>query len=104
MAPVAELTFGCQILVINFIFGGANGYSPSIKMSTSNTPFSYGVPEGPWMVPIKCLQPGLPGMERSSPAVVAITPEVGSVLHIMEISFLTRPFAAIFSGVAVVYC
>jgi len=54
------------------------------------------------MVPIKCLQPGLPGMERSSPAVVAITPEVGSVLHIMEISFLTRPFAAIFSGVAVV--
>jgi len=51
------------------------------------------------MVPIKCLQPGLPGMERSSPAVVAITPEVGSVLHIMEISFLTRPFAAIFSVV-----
>ncbi len=47
------------------------------------------------MVPIKCLQPGLPGTERSSGATVAMTPEVGSVLQIMAISFLIRPPADI---------
>ncbi len=47
------------------------------------------------MVPIKCLQLGLPGTERSSGATVAMTPEVGSVLQIMAISFFTRPPADI---------
>ena len=91
MAPVCELTFGCQIFVINCILGGTNGYSPPMNISTSNTPFSYGVPDGPLIVPIKCLQPGLSGIRVSSGATLAMTPEVGSALHIMEISFLTRP-------------
>ena len=43
MAPVYELIFGCQILVSNFIFGGLNGYSDGIMMSTMNVPPSYGV-------------------------------------------------------------
>ena len=37
-------------------------------------------------------------MERSSGATLAITPDVGSVLQIMEISFLTRPPADIFEN------
>ena len=38
IAPVCELTLGCQILVMNLILGGSNGYSLLISMSTSKTP------------------------------------------------------------------
>jgi hypothetical protein len=32
MAPVWELIFGCQILVMNFILGGSKGYSLGISI------------------------------------------------------------------------
>jgi len=38
MAPVTLETFGCQILVSNFIFGGWYGYSSGITMSIWNFP------------------------------------------------------------------
>merc|ERR1712005_27452 len=34
IAPVCELTLGCQILVSNFMTGGRKGYSLGILMST----------------------------------------------------------------------
>mmetsp|Transcript_31084 Transcript_31084/g.64046 ORF Transcript_31084/g.64046 Transcript_31084/m.64046 type:complete len:190 (+) Transcript_31084:226-795(+) len=38
IAPVCELTFGCQILVLNFILGGSKGYPLGINTSTSYRP------------------------------------------------------------------
>jgi len=53
IAPVYELMFGCQIFVSNFIFGGLNGYSDGISMSTRNVPPEYGVSAGPKIVPFQ---------------------------------------------------
>lgn len=44
--------FGCQIFVSNFIFGGSNGYCFGTLISIVNTPPSYGVPSGPFIVPL----------------------------------------------------
>ena len=52
MAPVWDDILGCQILVMNFIFGGSNGYCFGISMEISHTPPSYGVPSGPVIVPL----------------------------------------------------
>lgn len=38
MAPVEEEMLGCQILVLNFILGGSNGYEAGMLMSILNTP------------------------------------------------------------------
>jgi hypothetical protein len=94
IAPVWELIFGCQILVMNFIFGGSKGYSFGIRMSTSKTPPSYGVPSGPFMVPTRCRHPGLDGTLMSSAAQTAMTPDE-SGLHIAAISLATLPVEAI---------
>lgn len=85
-----HVTSTTHILVTNFILGGSKGYSPDIKISTSNLPPSYGVPSGPGMVPIKCLQPGLPGMHLSSAAMVAMMPVVTSGLQMEVISLVMR--------------
>ena len=78
--------FGCQIFVMNFILGGSNGYCLGIVISISKTPFSYGVPSGPWIDPRRC---------RISPSLMtfACTPEV-SFFPTSFSSFMIRPFAA----------
>ena len=44
---------GCQILVMNFILGGSNGYPLGMTISISNRPPSYDVPRGPLIFPIR---------------------------------------------------
>ena len=83
--------FGCHILVINCILGGSKGYCFGMRISTSKTPPSYGVPSGPLMVPTRCRHPGQDGTRRSSGAVRAITPDVESGLHIAVISLAILP-------------
>ena len=87
IAPVWLLILGCQILVVNFIIGGSNGYWSGIEMSISKTPPSYGVPIGPLMVPRRCL-------EFDASKGVARTPEVSSERDTSFNSFVRRVSAA----------
>lgn len=50
------LTFGCQILVSNFMIGGRKGYSVGIFTSILYVPPSYGVPGGPLKDPLRCVK------------------------------------------------
>ena len=51
-----EIVYSNTPFVINFIFGGAKGYSAGMLMSTLKTPPSYTVLSGPAMVPVKCVE------------------------------------------------